>query len=155
MWNKRLAAAARTYPTGILTSVDAQGYTFSVRCTPEINESRELFLLRVPPPPAAGWEGRACLLFHRHDNHLEDQYELLIKGTLAPEPGGGLVFRPEGWLTGTGSQKTDRMPHAGAPLDLIRFLLMGRRKARGYLAKHQETWPAPDYAEMLRQLDRP
>ncbi|HMA33336.1 MAG TPA: hypothetical protein VKY74_02555 [Chloroflexia bacterium] len=154
MWNKQLAAAARAYSTGILTTVDAGGYPVSVRCSPELDDSQEVITFRDLAPPAAGWEGPACLLFHRHDARLEQQYELLIKGRVAPGPA-GLVLRPEGWLTGTGSAQTDRMPHAGAPGDLIRFLLLGRRKAREYLAKHQERWPPLDFAEMLRQLDKP
>ena len=47
------------------------------------------------------------------------------------------------------------MPHAGAPLDLIRFMLLGRRKARAYLAKRGKAWPRVDFAVMLRELDAP
>jgi hypothetical protein len=45
------------------------------------------------------------------------------------------------------------MPHAGAPLDLIRFRLLGQRKARSYLRKRGEAWPAIDFDALLTTID--
>jgi hypothetical protein len=45
------------------------------------------------------------------------------------------------------------MPHAGAPLDLIRFMLLGQRKARSYLRKRGQPWPAIDFDLLLKTID--
>ena len=152
MWNRALAARARHYPSGVLTVVEASGYPSSVRCQAVFDDATELIRLPAVSPIAVGWRGQACLLFHRHNARLEEQYELLITGDLAEEAG-GIVLRPRSFVTGTGSPKNDRMPHAGAPLDLIRFMLLGRRKARAYLAKRGKAWPRVDFEAMLRELD--
>ena len=60
---------------------------------------------------------------------------------------------PSAFVTANGSRTTDRMPHAGAPLQLLRFLLLGRRLARQYLAKHNPApWPIV-FDELVRIAD--
>lgn len=43
------------------------------------------------------------------------------------------------------------MPHAGAPLQLVQLMLLGRRQAGGYLRRRNEAWPV-DFKPMLRVL---
>jgi hypothetical protein len=152
MWNKRLVAFARVYPSGIVTLVEDSGYPLSVRCAVEFDDARELIVLLAPPPDVAGRQGPTCLLFHRHDADLSGQRELLIKGELREEAG-VLILRPDAFLTGSGRQDTDRMPYAGSALDIMRYMLLGRRKARAYLAKRGEPWTPRPWAKMLRYLD--
>ena len=64
---------------------------------------------------------------------------------------GSLTFQPGEFLTGSGRQDSDRMPVAGTPADIMRFMMLGRRKAREYLAKRGSPWfasavrpPAPE-----------
>ena len=116
MWNKRLIACARAYPNGVLTVVEESGYPRSVRCAVEFDDTRELILIPTPPQDLVGWQGLACLLFHRHNADLSGQHELLIKGELLEETG-TLILRPDNFLTGSGRQDTDRMPVAGSALD--------------------------------------
>ena len=149
MWNDILAARAATYATGVLTVLDPAGYPFSMRVTVTVDNAAQQFVVAAAFPFAA--TGRACLLFHRHDAGLENQCELMIKGDLSAD-GDRLVFRPSGFLTGTGSDKTDRMPHASNPVQLIQFMLLGRRKEREYLAKRGRPWPV-DFKGILRALN--
>ena len=93
MWNRALAARARHYPSGVLTVVEASGYPSSVRCQTVFDDATELIRLPAVAPMAAGWRGQACLLFHRHNARLEEQYELLITGDLAEETGGLVCAR--------------------------------------------------------------
>ncbi len=134
MWNKALIACARTYPSGVLTVVEDSGYPRSVRCVVEFDDARELILISLPSLEVVGRQGLACLLFHRHNADMSGQRELLIKGELHEEAG-TLVLHPGDFLTGSGRQDTDRMPYAGSPMDIIRYMMLGRRKAREYLAK--------------------
>jgi hypothetical protein len=67
---------------------------------------------------------------------------------------GTLVFHPGVFVTGTGSTTKDTMPHAGAPLYLLRFMLLGQRKARSYLRKRGEAWPSIDFDTLLTMIDK-
>ena len=154
MWNKRLIACARTYPSAVLTIVEDSGYPLSVRCVVEFDDARELILFPALPSDVLGRRGAACLLFHRHNADMGGQRELLIKGELHEEAG-VLLLRPSDFLTGSGRQDNDRMPYAGSPLDIIRYMMLGRRKAREYLAKRGKPWSPRPWGKMLRYLDEP
>lgn len=154
MWNEKLIARARTYSSGVLTVVEDSGYPYSIRCVVEFDDTRQLILFPTPPAEVVGRRGLACLLFHSHDAELGGQREVLIKGELREEAG-VLILRPGDFLTGSGRQDTDRMPYAGSPLDIMRYMILGRRKAREYLAKGGKSWPPPPWSKMLRYLDEP
>jgi hypothetical protein len=152
MWNKQLIALARAYASAVLTIIEPSGYPLSVRCNVTFDETREAIGFALLPALARNWQGKACLLFHRHNERLENQHELLIRGELA-DVAGNLAFHPTAFVTGTGSTTKDMMPHAGAPLDLIRFMLLGRRQARAYLRKRGIAWPAIDFDALLITID--
>jgi hypothetical protein len=154
MWNKRLIACARTYSSSVLSVVEDSGYPLSVRCVVEFDDSRELILFPTPPLDVVGRQGPACLLFHQHNADLSGQRELLIKGELREEAG-VLILRPDDFLTGSGRQDTDRMPYAGSALDIMRYMMLGRRKAHEYLAKRGKPWTPRPWGKMLRYLDKP
>ena len=151
MWNKALAARAADYATAVLSTVDATGYPISVRCAPQLDAAGEIIRLGPLPPLLAGQTGKACLLFHRHDERLEGLRQLLIKGALSAQDGAA-VLRPSEFVTANGRPDTDVMPHAGRPLHMLQFLLLGRRKAREYLAKRGAPWPPIPYDEFLPAL---
>lgn len=152
MWNKSLIACAQTYPSGVLTIVEDSGYPRSVRCVVDFDVAHELILFPALSPEVVGRQRLACLLFHRHNADMGGQRELLIKGELREEAG-VLILRPDDFLTGSGRQDTDRMPYAGSPLDIIRYMMLGRRKAREYLAKRGKPWSPRPWGKMLRYLD--
>jgi hypothetical protein len=136
----------------VLSVVAASGYPFNIRCVATLDDAREVVRFPVPPPLPVPAPSPACLLFHRHDARLEDLHQLLIRGQLVAH-GDALVLRPIAFVTANGRRGTDRMPHAGSPLHLLQFMLLGRRKARAYLAKRQQPWPPIRYDQMLRAID--
>jgi hypothetical protein len=150
MWNDTLIALAGAYSTGVLTVVEPPGYPMSVRCALQCDATRQVVTFPALPPLAADWRGKAALLFHRHNAVLEEQHELLIKGELVEE-GGQIVFHPTGFVTGTGHPTKDSMPHASDPVQVVQFMLLGRRKAREYLAKRGTPWE-PIRFDLLLQL---
>jgi hypothetical protein len=150
MWSKELGICARAYADATLSSVEDDGYPFSARCEVALDDQREVITFTRLPEIASRWRGPACLLFHRFDERLENQYQLLIRGRLVQE-NERLVFRPSAFVTASGSRTSDRMPHAGAPLQLIQFMRLGRRQARAYLRRRRMAWPV-DFTPMLRVL---
>src|SRR5207248_9300934 len=108
MWNQKLVECARTYSRGTLTWVDAAGYPTSASCTAQFDDARQQVTLSRLPARPDGWQGSACLLFHRHNDQLEDFYEMVIKGQLS-EQNGAIILTPDGFLTGTGRLDSDAM----------------------------------------------
>ena len=88
----------------------------------------------------------------RHDARLEGLHQLLVRGQLVRQDD-AIVLRPAAFVTANGRRDTDQMPHAGSPLHLIKFMLLGRRRARAYLARRGRPWPRIRFDEMLRALE--
>ncbi len=151
MWDERLAACAAAYRSAVLSIADYEGYPASVRCTPRLDAAHEVAYFAALPPVAAGWRGKACLLFHRHNDRLEELHQLVIKGDLETEDG-VLVLRVREFVTANARTDTDAMPHAGRPRHMLQFLLLGRRKAREYLAKRGAPWPPIPFDEITRKM---
>ena len=151
MWHERLAALAGEYETAVLSWVAKTGDPVSVRCRVVLDAAHERAAFPELPPMANDATGLACLLFHMHDEHLEGLRQLVIKGELASDDGAP-VLRVTGFVTANGRTGTDRMPHAGAPLHMFQFYLLGRRKAREYLAKRGEPWPPIPFEEIARAV---
>ena len=151
MWDDRLAALAAEYETAVLSWVAPTGDPVSVRCRVVLDAARERVTFPALPPMATDATGLACLLFHMHDAHLEGLRKLVVKGELAFDDGAP-VLRVTGFVTANGRSGTDRMPHAGAPLHMFQFYWLGRRKAREYLAKRGEPWPAIPFEEIARAV---
>jgi hypothetical protein len=152
MWDRRLAALARSYPTAVLTWVEPSGYPASVRVAIELDEERERVLFPSLPLAARGWTGPACLLFHEHDERLEGLRQMVLKGDLVGDDE-AVVLDVTEFVTANGRAGTDRMPHAGAPLHMLAFYRLGRRKAREYLTKRGEPWPPIPYEAIRRAVE--
>ena len=153
MWNERLAKFISDYPTGVLSTVEASGYPASVRVAVEPHAAEQTITFPNLPPQASAWRGKAALLFHRHNPRLEGLHQLVIKGELV-EQDGALTFKVNEFVTGTGSQTTDEMPHAGAPIQMLQFFLLGRRKARDYIAKRGAPWPPIPFRELDADFEK-
>jgi hypothetical protein len=151
MWNKQLAGQATKYPTGVLSVADVGGYPASVRLVARLDAKRRVVTFPALPPYAHSWRGKACLLFHRHNSRLEGLHQMVLKGELVEEDG-MVALHVTDFVTANGQTNTDEMPHAERPIQLIQFLLLGRRKAREYERKRGEPWPPIDYAEIERLL---
>jgi hypothetical protein len=151
MWNKQLAKLATQYPTGVLSLADVGGYPASVRLVARLDAKRRVVTFPALPSSAQDWRGKACLLFHRHNNRLEGLRQMVLKGELIEEDG-VVTLRVTDFVTANGQTNTDEMPHAARPIQLLQFLRLGRRKAREYERKRGEPWPPIDYAEIERLL---
>jgi len=149
MDGERLLPLIADYPTAVLSWVGADGYPTSVRCRAVWSAERpQEIRIEGVPPLAAGSTGPACLLFHRHDEHLEGLRQMVVKGELTAAG----VLAITGVVTANGRPDTDRMPHAGAPLHMLAFLRLGRRASKTYLRKRGEPWPAIPYEEIGRRV---
>jgi hypothetical protein len=154
MWDKKLADLASKYPTGILSVVEPSGYPISVRCTTQFDETSETIHFPGPPQVALSWRGKACILFHYHDEHLEGLRQLAIKGELVDDGDGGKpALHVTEFVTANGRPDTDEMPHAGAPLYMFQFLMLVRRKAREYMQKRGAPWPPIPFDEIGRKVN--
>ena len=121
MWAEVVKHLAR-YPTAVLTSLDAEGYPFSVRCVPEPVAAEQA--LRLALPGYVAWQsGPAGLLCHQHDEQLWNQTNFVLRGRLEPAAGAWL-FRPTQLIEGAGAGQN--------PLGQVRD---GRRAAQRYLDK--------------------
>jgi hypothetical protein len=151
MWDSQLAARARAYPTGVLSWVGPSGYPVSVRVAAELHEASESVSFPELPPAALDAAVLACLLFHFHDDRLEGLRQMVIKGELVAGKG-SVVLKVTEFVTANGRTHTDQMPHAGAPLHMLAFYRLGRRKAREYLARRAEPWPPIPFKEISRAV---
>ena len=152
MWDNHLAALARDYLTGVLSWVEASGYPISVRVKAQIDDARQTVIFPELPPAAALWRGKACLLFHKHNEQLEGLRQMVLKGELVDEDG-LLVLKVSDFVTANGRPDTDLMPHAGAPLHMFQFYLLGRRKSREYIAKRGSPWPPIPFDDIARAVN--
>lgn len=152
MWNKKLGRLIATYPSGVLSIVEDDGYPASIRCQVSTDAEHHRIALVDPPALAKYWRGPANLLFHEHDDCLERLRQMALAGVLIEEEG-SLIFVVEKFITANGRADSDQMPHASSPLHMIKFFLIGWRKARHYLAKREEPWPPIPYDEITRLVD--
>ena len=161
MKGEGLLALVSDYPTAVLSWVQPDGYPASVRCRVRRLASSGRFEFTSLPGFASAWCGSACLLFHMHDERLEGLRQMVVKGTIVEGAAAlGIEFTVGDIVTANGRPDTDRMPHAGAPLHMLRFYRLGRRQARAYLRKRGAPWPPIPYDEIGRAvqgeaLDRP
>jgi hypothetical protein len=152
MWNDRLAALAREYPTAVLSIVDPDGYPLCVRCTVRLDATRQVAIIADPPAQAMDWRGKACLLFHQFNERLEGLRQFVILGTLGASEG-LLTLQVNKFVTSTRRQDTDRIPHASTPWQMAQFLWLGWRNARAYIAKRGAPWPPIPFDAIIRAVD--
>jgi hypothetical protein len=149
----RLLDRVGDYHSGVLSWVQPDGYPASSRCTvrvvAETGEAPRLALEGTGLPVEPG--GRACVLFHRHDERLEGLHQMVVKGTLATGDR-GLELVVDGIVTANGRGDTDAMPHASAPLHMLAFYRAGRSAAKAYLAKRGSPWPPIPFGEIGRKV---
>ncbi len=123
MWSKLIKELAM-FSNAVVTGVDANGYPFSFRCVPLIDDAEQALRIQLPVgiPIQAG---RAGLLCHSHDEQLWNLKNFIVQGELESQPG-GWVFRPQRFIAGSGT---------GGPLGDVKMMLNASRSAKRYLAK--------------------
>jgi hypothetical protein len=128
----------RDFVSPVLTGVDGDGYPFSIRCTPKLDEAQQVLRVSLP-----GWTwivpGPASLLCHAHNHLLWDLRSFMIRGTLEPAGGETWLFRPARFVPGIG---------IGGLAGMARFALAKRRTARRYLERRGLTRPRIDWEQL-------
>lgn len=136
MWNE-LRQVLGFFPTVVLSWVDDNGYSVSVRVSPDPIEDAEV--LRFTPP--AGLElrtGTASILGHSHDEATWKLKEFLARGQLEHDEA-GWAFRPLTFIPGQG---------IGSPLDQLKAAFRYRSTAKRYLERRHLPRPAIPWANL-------
>ncbi|CAN5616048.1 hypothetical protein BH24ACT15_BH24ACT15_39280 [soil metagenome] len=141
MWAD-IARYSPTFPSAVLSTVNPTGYPVSARCTPWLDQQRQVLRITRDQVEGVG-EGPASLLFHTHDERLIKLRSFVVKGKLAPEDD-GWCFQPSAFVPGQG---------IGLARGYVRLLRQGRANSRRYLAQRELTAPAVPWEE-IRQLLR-
>ena len=154
MWSDALAALIGDYRTAVLSWVEPSGAPISIRCRVRLHPASHTITFEDPAPLAGAWRGKACLLFHSHDERLEGLRQMVLKGELGTTGDGALEFAVTDFVTANGRPNTDQMPHASAPIHMFQFYRLGRRKANAYLAKRGAPWPPIPFEQIARDVGR-
>jgi hypothetical protein len=127
MWDKVVKNLPQ-YPSAVLTGIDAEGYPYSLRCVPQLDNTRQALRLELPPS-AALRPGPASILCHYHNELLWGLKNFVLRGTL--EQGDKhWVFHPTQFING-----------AGDNMGVIQLIRNGRHAAKQYLTKRQLERP--------------
>jgi hypothetical protein len=129
MWDE-IVRLLPSFDSAVLTGVDADGYPYSVRCSPSADSTARM--LRVQLPTYAPIQaGPASLLCHSHDENLWNLRSFHVRGNLIREDG-EWVFRPQRYLPGAGVEGLRGM---------VRFVTGSRRNTKRYLKKRGLSRP--------------
>ena len=135
MWDE-IVRYSSEYDSAVLTFISWNGYPFSFRCQPMIEE--ETRRLRIPVPNAVDPEaGSTSLVWHRHDKRLWNLHSFAIRGNLVKD-GAGWYVEPAAFIPGVG---------IGGWRSYVRFLVNGRRTTKQYLKKRGLSRPKLDWGE--------
>jgi hypothetical protein len=125
------------FESAVLTGVDAEGYPFSVRCRPDLDDAAEVLRVQLPADTPLQ-PGPAGLLCHKHDENLWNLKSLLVRGTLSRDEK-GWKFEPLRFIPGAGI--------GGLPA-MARFFTGSRRNAARYLKKRGLARPRIPWDEI-------
>ena len=154
MWSDPLAAGIGDYRSAVLSWVEPSGAPISIRCRVRLQAASNTISFEELAPIATSWQGKACLLFHMHDERLEGLRQMVLKGELGAAADGTIEFKVTEFVTANGRPNTDRMPHASVPVHMFQFYRLGRSKANAYLAKRGEPWPPIPFEQIARDVGR-
>lgn len=136
MWSELYKYSAQ-FKSAVLTGVNADGYPYSVRCTPTFDEFR--FALYIGLANELAIEpGRASLLYHQHNEQLWDLKMFLVRGFLEYDTE-RWVFYPGQLILGNGLRH---------PLHDIAAIMRMRRAAKQYLHRRGLERPSIPWAEI-------
>jgi hypothetical protein len=126
------------FSSPVLTGLDGDGYPFSIRCTPSLDEKQQVLCVSLPASSRIT-PGPASLLCHRHNDLLWDLRSFMVRGTLEPAGGETWLFRPSRLVPGIGM--------GGLP-GMVRFALAKRRAAKRYLQRRGLARPTIDWVQL-------
>jgi hypothetical protein len=130
------------FPNAVLTGLDRDGYPFSLRCTPQVDETNQV--LRIANTGGAPLQpGPAGLLCHSHNEQIWDLKSFQVLGRLEQTPE-GWVFRPERFLPGNGITGMSGQ---------MQFIFKSRAEAAKYLQKRGLPRPQVHWDEFKALRD--
>jgi hypothetical protein len=134
----------RGFSSPVLTGLDSDSYPFSIRCTPQFDETQEVLHVSL-----AAWTrirpGPASLLCHGHNQLLWNLRSFMVRGTLEQTGGDSWLFRPSRFVPGIG---------IGGLAGMVRFALAKRRAARRYLERRGLPRPRVDWVQLKTVQER-
>ncbi len=136
MWDKLLKKLS-AFSSAVLSGVDAGGYPYSVRVTPQPDATRQVLRVQLPPEMPIQ-PGPAGLLCHSHDEQLWNMKSFVVHGQLEQQPA-GWEFKPLRLIPGQGMDGF---------LGDMRTLNACRRAAQKYLEKHHLARPKVHWDEI-------
>jgi hypothetical protein len=122
MW-PNIRKSSALFTSAVITGLDAEGYPFSIRCVPVLDDTQQV--IRIAAPTGASIQpGQVSLLFHQHDQQLWNlkMFQVLGRLELSAEE---WVLRPERTIP-SGEQSIWQ--------DLM-MIVDARRAAKQYLVK--------------------
>ena len=136
MWNEIVINLGK-FPNAVLTGIDTNRYPYSIRCTPKVDEDRQVLHVLLPSDTFLQ-PGPADLLCHSHNDQVWDLKAFQVLGKL--EQGEqDWIYYPEQFVPGAGLQ---------GPLDQIRALFKARADAKKYLQKRNLPRPKVQWDEL-------
>ena len=123
MWSN-LRKYSVQFESAVLTGMDANGYPYSIRCTPQFDDDKQVMRLAM----ATGADimpGRAGMLYHQHNEQLWNLKSFLVRGRIEQDTQGWVLY-PEQLILGGG---------LGNPLRDAAVIFRLRRAAKHYLQK--------------------
>lgn len=129
MWND-IARLLPSFQSAVLTGLDTEGYPYSVRCSPQLEESAKVLKVQLPAY-APVQAGPASLLCHSHDENLWNLRSFLVRGDLV-RTSGRWTFEPQRYVPGAGVEGIKGM---------VEFVTGSRRNTKRYLRKRGLSRP--------------
>ncbi len=137
MWAE-ISKKVPTFDTLVLTWLDPDGFPFSIRCRPRLDQAGQRILIDVP----AGLPiqpGPAGLLGHSHNEQMWELKYFLVRGRLEEVEGAWALY-PAKLFSGD----------AAGPLDMFKKLRQARKTSKRYLEKRGLPRPKIPWADYLR-----
>jgi hypothetical protein len=132
MWNN-IVKQLSLFPDGVLTGIGSDGYPFSVRCKPWVDENNQVLLISpfgedyIQPGPAG-------LLFHSHNQEMWDLKSFQILGVLEKTE--------QGWVFHVKRSIPEGQP---GPFDPFQMIIKSRAEAKKYYEKRSLPRPKVDW----------
>lgn len=130
------------FPSAVLTAFDSDGRPFSLRCQPL--PDLDFRVLRIDIPSRSNIQkGKACMLFHKHDENLWNLKSFVVQGSIYRDESGWLL-QPERFIPGMG---------IGGVKSYLSFVINGRRNTARYLKKRGLKRPKVDWDELAQMME--
>ena len=142
MWSE-IVKYLPEFPSAVLTAYDSDGRPFSLRCRPQPDPNFQV--LRFDFPAGLNLqEGKACMLFHKHDENLWNLKSFVVQGSIYRDESGWFL-QPDRFIPGMG---------IGGVSSYLSFVVNGRRNTARYLKKRGLKRPKVDWNELAQMMSQ-